>query len=189
MTVTTDKPVTAFSLVRYGSTTHTVNNDQRRLALSFRETGPNTYSVDVPSNPGWLLPGKWMLFALDADGTPSVSRTVDVLPNGLVSMVSPGVVVTTVGAAVAVTPNVKTLRDGVTFGGTGLRPASRSTRRRELSAARRPRRGPTRARSPPPTAPSPSQRISRSSSTAPPAAGPASSPTTSRTSTSSERPR
>ncbi len=122
VTVTTDKPVTAFALVRYGSTTHTVNNDQRRLALTFRQAGTNTYSVDVPSNPGWLLPGKWMLFALDADGTPSVSRTVDVAPNGLARLVSPGVVVTTVGATVAVTPNAVKLKDGVTFAGAGLPP-------------------------------------------------------------------
>jgi PKD repeat protein len=76
MNVTTTGPVSAFSLVRLTSTTHAVNNDQRRLSLSFSEVSPNNYAVQVPANPGWALPGMYMLFAMDDDGTPSVSRTV-----------------------------------------------------------------------------------------------------------------
>ncbi|NJS15754.1 MAG: DUF1929 domain-containing protein [Sphingopyxis sp.] len=57
MAVTTDSAITAFSLVRMGSTTHTVNNDQRRVPLQFTSTGSNAYSLQVPSNPGIALPG------------------------------------------------------------------------------------------------------------------------------------
>lgn len=120
VTVTTDRPVSSFSVVRFGATTHTVNNDQRRLSLAFRQTGTNTYAVDVPSNPGWLLPGKWMLFALDGDGTPSIARVVDVSPTTIARMVGPGTIVAQVGAPIASTPNVTRLKSGVTFSGTSL---------------------------------------------------------------------
>ncbi|MEE1940162.1 discoidin domain-containing protein [Streptomyces sp. TRM 70361] len=78
VTVTTDKPVTAFSLVRTGAATHSVDNDQRRVPLEFRATGGSSYALDVPDDPGVALPGRYMLFALDADGVPSVARQVTV---------------------------------------------------------------------------------------------------------------
>ena len=55
------------SLVRLGATTHTVN-DQRRVSLSFTPGAGNSYVIVVPSNPGILIPGKWMLFAMNANG-------------------------------------------------------------------------------------------------------------------------
>jgi galactose oxidase len=74
--VSVDTPVTAFSLIRYGSATHTVNTDQRRIALSACSRNGTTYKLTVPSDPGVALPGFWMLFALDKNGVPSVSETV-----------------------------------------------------------------------------------------------------------------
>lgn len=74
--VATNSPVTAFALVRLSSTTHTVNNDQRRLALRYTRVGENRYAVTLPTNPGWALPGHYMLFAMDARGVPSVARIV-----------------------------------------------------------------------------------------------------------------
>ena len=76
VTVKADSAVTAFSLVRLSSVTHTVNNDQRRLALQFLATGDNSYAVAIPSNPGWALPGYYMLFAMNARGVPSVAKIV-----------------------------------------------------------------------------------------------------------------
>ena len=80
--VTTDSAVSAFALVRQSSTTHTVNNDQRRLPLAFRALGGNRYAVDVPTNGGLALPGQWMLFALNAAGTPSVSTLLRLTLDG-----------------------------------------------------------------------------------------------------------
>ncbi|WP_295959778.1 discoidin domain-containing protein [Rhodoferax sp.] len=74
--VTSNAPVTAFALVRMSSTTHTVNNDQRRIPLSFTPTGANSYALNIPTNPGWALPGYYMLFAMDSAGVPSVAKTV-----------------------------------------------------------------------------------------------------------------
>lgn len=71
-TVSTDVAAT-FSLIRHGSSTHTVNTDQRRLPLTTTNAGTLTYSITLPSDPGVLLPGYWMLFALNGAGVPSVA--------------------------------------------------------------------------------------------------------------------
>ncbi|GAA0460758.1 discoidin domain-containing protein [Streptomyces sp. NPDC046215] len=76
--VTTDKPVTAFSLVRAGAATHSVDNDQRRVPLSFRHTGGTSYALTVPADPGVALPGTYMLFALDAAGVPSIAKMITI---------------------------------------------------------------------------------------------------------------
>jgi len=77
LTVQTDTPAT-FSMVRYGSNTHGVNTDQRRVPLSGRSNG-NTYTLSTPGDSGKLLPGYWMLFAMNSAGVPSVAKTVKVL--------------------------------------------------------------------------------------------------------------
>jgi galactose oxidase len=77
--VTTDRAVTAFSVVRLSSNTHSVNTDQRRVPLRFVATGTNQYSLTLPSNRGVLVPGYYMLFALNKAGVPSVSRTIRIL--------------------------------------------------------------------------------------------------------------
>ncbi|KAI9796356.1 MAG: hypothetical protein M1833_006361 [Piccolia ochrophora] len=80
LTVTTNSAVTSMALVRYGSSTHTVNTDQRRIALTPTSTGTNTYTVVVPNDAGIALPGYWMLFVLNSAGVPSVSKTVLIRP-------------------------------------------------------------------------------------------------------------
>ncbi|KAI1850717.1 hypothetical protein JX265_004427 [Neoarthrinium moseri] len=78
LTVATDVAAT-FSLVRYGSSTHTVNTDQRRVPLSASPIGSLNYNITLPSEPGVLLPGYWMLFALNSAGVPSVATQIKVL--------------------------------------------------------------------------------------------------------------
>ena len=78
ITVTTGGPVSQFSMVRYGESTHSVDNDQRRIPLSIVSSSGNTYQLAIPSDPGVALPGPYMLFALDASGTPSVSSTISI---------------------------------------------------------------------------------------------------------------
>jgi galactose oxidase len=77
LTITTSEAAT-FSLVRYGSTTHTVNTDQRRVVLTTTNSG-NVYTTVLPSDAGVLLPGYWMLFAINSAGTPSVATQIRVL--------------------------------------------------------------------------------------------------------------
>ena len=75
---TTGGAVSSFSLIRLTSTTHTVNTDQRRIALIPTSTSGTTYSFTLPSDPGVALPGPWYLFAVDGSGVPSVSTIITV---------------------------------------------------------------------------------------------------------------
>lgn len=122
VSVTTDSPVSSFSLVRMGAATHTVDNDQRRLPLSFTATGTNQYSLSVPSNSGLLLPGYWMLFAFNSQGVPSVSKIIQVRPNDIARLVSPAAVTTAAGQSVSIFPDVAKLQSFQSFGGVGLPP-------------------------------------------------------------------
>lgn len=76
-TVTTNTAVTSFALVRYSTTTHTVNTDQRRIQITPTASGL-TYTLRVPSDPGICLPGYWLVFALNGAGVPSVAKTIRV---------------------------------------------------------------------------------------------------------------
>lgn len=77
-TVTTNSAVSSFALVRQGAVTHTTNNDQRRVPLKATNTGTNTYSLAVPADPGVVLPGYYMLFAMNANRVPSVAATLQI---------------------------------------------------------------------------------------------------------------
>ena len=61
-----------------GSTTHSLNMTTRFLDLSFQVGANNQLTVDPPDNSNVLLPGYWMLFAFDDEGTPSVASTIKV---------------------------------------------------------------------------------------------------------------
>jgi galactose oxidase len=78
ITVTTNSATPTFALIRMSAVTHTVNNDQRRIPLTPATVNGTTYSLQLPSDKGILLPGNYMLFALAADGTPSVARIMNI---------------------------------------------------------------------------------------------------------------
>jgi galactose oxidase len=78
ITVTTNRKVTKFALVRLGAVTHTVNNDQRRIPLTVAASKGSQYTLQLPADRGVVLPGNYMLFALDSAGVPSVAKTVRV---------------------------------------------------------------------------------------------------------------
>ena len=120
--VSTNAPVTSFSLVRVGSTTHTVNNDQRRIPLQFTTTGTNAYSLKIPSNPGVVVPGYYMLFALNAAGTPSVSKMVRVSGDAAPKLVNPGSQSSVSGSSVALNLAATTPTGTLTWAATGLPP-------------------------------------------------------------------
>ncbi|MET9961368.1 discoidin domain-containing protein [Streptomyces sp. NPDC006326] len=74
LTVSTQSPVASFVLMRAAAATHSTDNDQRRVPLVSRPAGTGAYTVSVPADPGVVLPGTYMLFALDAQGVPSIAR-------------------------------------------------------------------------------------------------------------------
>ncbi|MGY6162423.1 RICIN domain-containing protein [Paraburkholderia strydomiana] len=68
--------VKAFALMRLSSNTHAVNNEQRRVPLSFTVGTAGEFILKIPADPGVVVPGYYMLFALNTNGVPSVSRTL-----------------------------------------------------------------------------------------------------------------
>ncbi|WP_051091217.1 RICIN domain-containing protein [Methylopila sp. M107] len=68
----------AFALVRLSSTTHSLNNDQRRLPLTIASASGSSFRLQLPADRGTLLPGDWMLFAMNPNGTPSVAKVLRV---------------------------------------------------------------------------------------------------------------
>lgn len=76
-TATTNTAVTKWSLIRYGSVTHTINTDQRRIPLTPTAAGLS-YTFKLPADSGVALPGYYMLFALNSAGVPSVAKTMKI---------------------------------------------------------------------------------------------------------------
>jgi galactose oxidase len=76
ITVTTGGPVSSFSMVRYGESTHSSDDDQRCIPLPVVSSKKDTYQLTIPASSGTALPGPYMLFAMNAQGTPSVSTTI-----------------------------------------------------------------------------------------------------------------
>ena len=76
ISVTTGAPVSDFSLMRMGTVTHTVNTDQRRIPVTATAVSGNTATLDLPADRGVMVPGTYLLFAMDENGVPSVASTI-----------------------------------------------------------------------------------------------------------------
>jgi hypothetical protein len=69
--------VGSVALVRLPSVTHGMSFDQRRVALSFTATAGGL-NVTAPAGAALCPPGHYMLFVLNASGTPSVAKIIRV---------------------------------------------------------------------------------------------------------------
>ncbi|WP_164931998.1 galactose oxidase-like domain-containing protein [Janthinobacterium sp. 17J80-10] len=78
ITVTTDTPVASFALIRLSAVTHSVNNDQRRVPLKSSSVDGRSHQLTIPISRGLLPPGFYMLFAMNADGVPSVATSLQI---------------------------------------------------------------------------------------------------------------
>ncbi len=78
LTVRTESSVASFVLMRAAAATHSTDNDQRRVPLVSAPAGGGAYTVSIPADTGVVLPGTYMLFALDAQGVPSIGQFVTV---------------------------------------------------------------------------------------------------------------
>ncbi len=72
--------IARLTLVRTGSSTHSNNADQRFIELGFTQTG-QTLTAVLPSDSTLLVPGYYMLFAINAAGVPSVAQGFSVTTN------------------------------------------------------------------------------------------------------------
>jgi len=75
--VTGSTDIQEFSLIRFSAATHSTNNEQRRIPVTFFPGTPGDYSVDIPGRE-LLPPGYYMLFAIDSNGVPSVAEAVQI---------------------------------------------------------------------------------------------------------------
>ncbi|MFK8102827.1 MAG: PA14 domain-containing protein [Saprospiraceae bacterium] len=75
--VNTNAAIGAFSLVKMSSTTHSTNNEQRRIPVSATALGGNQYQLAIP-NRNILPPGQYMLFAMNNAGTPSLAKIIKI---------------------------------------------------------------------------------------------------------------
>ena len=78
ITVRTSGSTPKFSLVRTSAVTHSVNADQRRIPLTATTSDGVNYTMQIPGDRGVVLPGYYLLFAMTADGTPSVATFIHI---------------------------------------------------------------------------------------------------------------
>ncbi len=73
--------IRSVSLVRMGSVTHNLDMDQRFMTLGV-QTQSGSVTVDGPANANVAPPGFYMVFLIDQNGVPSVSKIVKVEQGG-----------------------------------------------------------------------------------------------------------
>ena len=67
--------ISRVTLVKTGSATHTVDFDQRFLALTYTASG-TTLAIKAPTNANVAPPGYYMLFVFNSAGVPSVAKII-----------------------------------------------------------------------------------------------------------------
>ncbi|WP_409469993.1 galactose oxidase-like domain-containing protein [Streptomyces sp. HC307] len=73
--ITVDRPIAKAELIRPAAVTHSSDPNQRFVDLPL-SVDDNTIDLNVTSNPNLAPPGWYMLFAVDANGVPSVAKWV-----------------------------------------------------------------------------------------------------------------
>ncbi|GAA5028438.1 hypothetical protein GCM10023335_66360 [Streptomyces siamensis] len=73
--ITVDRPIVKAELIRPAAVTHSSDPNQRFVDLPLSVDGDNV-DLNVTSNPDLAPPGWYMLFAVDANGVPSVAKWV-----------------------------------------------------------------------------------------------------------------
>ncbi|WP_171109955.1 MULTISPECIES: galactose oxidase-like domain-containing protein [unclassified Streptomyces] len=73
--ITVDRPIAKAELIRPAAVTHSSDPNQRFVDLPLSVDG-NNIDLNVTSNPNLAPPGWYMLFAVDANGVPSVAKWV-----------------------------------------------------------------------------------------------------------------
>jgi len=110
--------VTRVTWLRAGSTTHTFDQSQRFVPLSFTQANGGL-NVTMPANGNVAPPGYYLLFLLNGSGVPSVAKIIQVSDTGATTGVLTGSVTNTAGAPLA---NVQ-----VTAGGVSAKTAADGT--------------------------------------------------------------
>ncbi|MEV6587626.1 galactose oxidase-like domain-containing protein [Streptomyces acidicola] len=87
--ITVDRPIAKAELIRPAAVTHSSDPNQRFVDLPLSVDG-NNVDLNVTSNPNLAPPGWYMLFAVDANGVPSVAKWVHLQgPSALAEATTP----------------------------------------------------------------------------------------------------
>lgn len=70
--------ITNFSLIKLSANTHAMNTDLRRINVQVTGQSGSSYSLKTHSNKNVLTPGYYYLFALNANGVPSVAKIMQI---------------------------------------------------------------------------------------------------------------
>ncbi|MGI5480993.1 galactose oxidase-like domain-containing protein [Streptomyces lavendofoliae] len=74
--ITVDRPIAKAELIRPAAVTHSSDPNQRFVDLPLSVIDNRTVDLNVTANPNLAPPGWYMLFAVDANGIPSVAQWV-----------------------------------------------------------------------------------------------------------------
>ncbi|GGU36608.1 hypothetical protein GCM10010274_25040 [Streptomyces lavendofoliae] len=74
--ITVDRPIAKAELIRPAAVTHSSDPNQRFVDLPLSVIDDRTVDLNVTANPNLAPPGWYMLFAVDANGIPSVAQWV-----------------------------------------------------------------------------------------------------------------
>mmetsp|Transcript_13545 Transcript_13545/g.19878 ORF Transcript_13545/g.19878 Transcript_13545/m.19878 type:complete len:128 (-) Transcript_13545:511-894(-) len=86
----TTGPHTFSLILRLGASTHTTNNDNRRVPIQVAFQNGATSTLNVPQNENILIPGSYYFFAMNSDGVPT-PVAVDVNVEGADQGSGPGI--------------------------------------------------------------------------------------------------
>lgn len=81
-TISTSGSPTKFSMIRLSGTTHSINSDQRYLAVAASSNGAGSFDLSLNGNANVLIPGSYWLFAMNSAGTPSEGHLLTVSTSG-----------------------------------------------------------------------------------------------------------
>ncbi|HYH00642.1 MAG TPA: carboxypeptidase regulatory-like domain-containing protein [Terriglobales bacterium] len=90
--------ISKVTLLALGSTTHTLEQNQRFMRVSFTQT-TGGLNVTFPASPNVAPPGYYMLFLLNTAGVPSVAKIIQITASAPTSGTVTGTVTNSSGAA------------------------------------------------------------------------------------------
>ncbi|MFK7794194.1 MAG: Ig-like domain-containing protein [Gammaproteobacteria bacterium] len=79
ITVTASSDTQEFSMIRLSATTHHLNTDQRFIPVPSVNNGDGTYTLTMHANQNVLIAGNYWLYAVNANGTPSLGENLQIL--------------------------------------------------------------------------------------------------------------
>ncbi len=109
--ITVDRPIAKAELIRPAAVTHSSDPNQRFVDLPLSVDG-NNVDLNVTSNPNLAPPGWYMLFAVDANGVPSVAKWVHL--QGPAGLAADSASAFSVSSGTGAAPHVHSFADGLT---------------------------------------------------------------------------